>query len=179
MFRIKYAVILCAATIAAIGLATPAAHAADVSFTAKANGKYVSAETGYPGSDNGMLRAFSVDPWSRFDLVKLGDCPWLGPAIDCDVVTLRSASNGRYVSAELGYCCAHYAMLRARSGSVGPWEKFLLYRNAEQANEYWIKSQANGKFVTTELAYAGAYHAELRAIRDGIGPNEKFKMLYF
>jgi hypothetical protein len=37
---------------------------------------------------------------------------------------LNSSANADYVSAELGYNGADYAMLRSRASTAGPWEKY-------------------------------------------------------
>ncbi|HEV7935693.1 MAG TPA: hypothetical protein VGP70_25675 [Actinomadura sp.] len=39
---------------------------------------------------------------------------------------LQSRHNGRYVSTELHYAGAKYAMLRARATAIGPSEQFFL-----------------------------------------------------
>jgi hypothetical protein len=90
------------------------------SIRSDANHMWVAAETGYPFADQGMLRA-------RADEVR-------GPReeyrIECikgeiGVFAIISAANDRYVAAEIGYTGKDHAMLRARSGTVGLWEKFF------------------------------------------------------
>jgi hypothetical protein len=39
-------------------------------------------------------------------------------------VEIQAQTNLNYVSAELGYTGANYAMLRARAATAGPWEKY-------------------------------------------------------
>jgi hypothetical protein len=85
-----------------------------------ANHKYVSTEVGYYGRWNGMLRARadSVGPYERLQVNPIG-----GSMVLFD---LASDQNYLYVSAELGYASTdwEYGMLRARSSSVGIWERF-------------------------------------------------------
>lgn len=84
----------------------------------EANGLYVSAEI---GADL-RLRARSdrVGPWEGFYL------PWQGgyPSWPQDGLWIRSAANGQFVAAEMGATGNNYGLLRARSGAVGPWERF-------------------------------------------------------
>lgn len=127
------------------------------------NRRLVSAELGYPGDFNGMLRARAdvLGPWEQFDLT------W-----DGSFWNLRSTANGLYVSAELGYGGDFYGMLRARAGGIGPWEQFNLYTDG--SGVYALQSAANGLFVSEELGYGGDFHAMLRARSGGIGPWEVF-----
>jgi hypothetical protein len=46
-------------------------------------------------------------------------------AVACGSVVIRSVTNGRYVSAELGYHGDRYGMLRARATEIGFWEVFV------------------------------------------------------
>jgi hypothetical protein len=75
-----------------------------------ANGKWVSAELGYPGGDYAMLRAraSSIGPWETFNGAN----------------GLRNVANWKFVTAELQYTGGDYAMLRARSSTLGSWEQF-------------------------------------------------------
>ena len=89
-----------------------------------ASGRYVSAEHGYGGDDNGMLRARAtvIAPWERFTFEQSSQTG------DFRRGALRSAANGRYVSAELGYATddVRYGMLRARATVKAEWEQFEL-----------------------------------------------------
>jgi hypothetical protein len=92
-------------------------------LTAGANGQYVSAELGYSGGYYGMLRgrADLIGDWEQFNLYRIttgGTTSW----------ALQSAANGLYVSTELGYGGGDYGMLRARSGAIGAWEQYSLFR---------------------------------------------------
>jgi hypothetical protein len=65
--------------------------------------------------------------------------------------------------------------LRARSSSVGSWERFELCWNVNNNPfELAIRSLANGKWVSAELQYTGALYGMLRARATSIGPWETF-----
>jgi hypothetical protein len=85
---------------------------------------------------------------------------------------IQSTANHRYVSSELLYTGTLHDALRARSTSVGAWEKFQCV--AIGTNQWAIKSRANGAFVSTELLYGGNYYATLRARSSSIGAWEKY-----
>src|SRR5437899_1906957 len=72
----------------------------------------------------------------------------LADTVNCyDQQSIESAQNLDWVSAELGYTGANYAMLRARATAIGPWEKFDLCYDSTSA--YWyIVSDANGLVVS-------------------------------
>jgi hypothetical protein len=164
-------------------LAGPSAAQAadgDVALQSWANRLYVLAETGYQGADSAMLRAATTDPWTRYEVTDLGGCASPRPLVECRTMALRSFRNGLYVSAELGYPAGdyRYGMLRARSGSIGPWERFRIYRD-QGSGEVSIQSEANQKYVSVELGYQGNAHAMLRARSTVVGPWEKFYMPYF
>jgi hypothetical protein len=140
---------------------TPAAICGSVYILANANGRYVSAELGYTGSNYGMLRAraTAVGSWETYT-----DC------YDGTYDTFRAA-NGRYVSAELGYTGSNYGMLRARATAVGPWERFVLGFASDGS---YVIVAANGRYVSTELGYTGSNYAMLRARATAIGPWEVY-----
>jgi hypothetical protein len=88
---------------------------------------------------------------------------------------LQSVANGKYVAAELNYTGAGYGELRARSSSVGSWERFEFCWNVNNNPlELAIRSRANGKWVSAELQYTGPLYGMLRARANGIGPWETF-----
>jgi hypothetical protein len=88
-------------------------------------------------------------------------------------VWILANGNARYVSAEMGYPGGDYAMLRARSSSIGPWERFGVCRESVNGlTNIW--SQHNGLAVSTELGYGGGDHAMLRARSSSIGSWEYF-----
>jgi hypothetical protein len=88
---------------------------------------------------------------------------------------LQSVANGKYVAAELHYTGAGYGELRARSSSVGSWERFEFCWNVNNNPLLLaIRSIANAKWVSAEFQYTGALYAMLRARASGIGPWEIF-----
>ena len=89
-------------------------------------------------------------------------------SFNCDI---RSRANNRIVSGELGYAGSLNGVLRARSTSVGTWEKFQCV--AVGANQWALRSRANGKFVSAELHYAGSLYGTLRARSTTVGTWEK------
>jgi len=76
------------------------------------------------------------------------------------VSSTATANGTTYVSTELGYTGSLNGILRARSGSVGPWEKYLLVYNDDGTAS--LMSTANGK---------------LHARSDVVGPWEEFTMV--
>ena len=88
---------------------------------------------------------------------------------------LQSVANGKYVAAELNYTGAGYGELRARSSSVGSWERFeFCFGIGGALAAVAIRSLANGKWVAAELQYTGALYGMLRARASSIGPWETF-----
>ena len=136
----------------------------DCRLRSVANGKFVSAEIGYTGPTNGVLRARASVPgaWELFRCVAVGTNQW----------AIRSVANGRYVSAELGYPGVLTGVLRARAISVGAWETFTFV--AGSACSCVGLAVAAGKFVSAELADPGALSGVLRARAVAVGPWESF-----
>ncbi|WP_283136608.1 fascin domain-containing protein [Rhizohabitans arisaemae] len=136
----------------------------DIALTSLANGRFVSAELGYTGADEGMLRARAGQKgtWERFTI-----------CFDGVNSTIRSQANGRYVSAELSYGGADNGMLRARATVVGSWERFSFESCGDRCTV--IRSTANGRLVSAELRYAGADYAMLRARATAVGEWERFQ----
>lgn len=89
------------------------------------NGRYVTAELNRTGTDNGMLRARAsvIAEWEWFTFEQSSQSG------DFIRGAFRSAANGRYVTAELGYETgdARYGMLRARATVKDRWEQFELH----------------------------------------------------
>jgi putative metal-binding protein len=144
-------VAIVAATVAGTGTAAAAqaftCQNRDFAFSSLANGRAVSAELGYGGATNGMLRARATarDRWEIYRMV----------CLDGGRFAIRAA-NGRYVTAELGYAGADNAMLRARATVIAEWERFT-FEQTSQTGDFirgTIKSAANGRFVSAELGYA-------------------------
>ncbi len=100
------------------------------------------------------------------------------PPVATSSFVLRSAASGNtdYVSAELGYTGANYAMLRARATSQGPWEQWTLTPLAN--GNVALLSNANNLYVSAELGYTGSDYAELRARAWSIGPWEQFQLVW-
>jgi len=99
------------------------------------------------------------------------------PNLPSSDLVLRSNANEDFVSAELGYTGASYAMLRARSATKGAWESWT---RVHLPDGHWlIRSDANGEYVSAELGYTGSDYAELRARTNAslIGPNEVFDFI--
>jgi hypothetical protein len=81
------------------------------------------------------------------------------------------ASSGGIVSVELDYAGYKKGMLRARSSSIGPWEKLRICRHE---NFQTIFSVAAQRYVSVELDYGGADEGMLRARSTSVGAWEKF-----
>jgi hypothetical protein len=92
-------------------------------ISSDANGRYVTAQFGYAGASFGEVTASSttIGPYQKWLLSCVLGAP-VGPQIG--FVVIRAQTNLNYVSAELGYTGADYAMLRARATTVGPWEEY-------------------------------------------------------
>ena len=82
------------------------------------------------------------------------------------------ASSGGIVSVELEYAGYKQGMLRARSSSIGPWEKLRICRHE---NFQTIFSVAAQRYVSVELDYDGADKGMLRARTDKAGAWEIFQ----
>jgi hypothetical protein len=89
-----------------------------------ANGLYVTAQFGYAGASFGELTASSttIGPYQKF-ITSCIQGPPVGPPEEFALI--QAQTNLNYVSAELGYTGADYAMLRARATSAGPWEQYV------------------------------------------------------
>lgn len=135
-------------------------------FHAKGTDRFVSAELGYSGGDNAMLRARATEigPWELFDL-----------CFDSTTGTtiIRSEANGLLVSAEFGYTGGDNGMMRARAAAVGPWERFRLSIHSD-AGFYTIENAGNSILVSAEFAYGGGDNGMLRDRASAIGPWEQF-----
>ncbi|TDC12513.1 hypothetical protein E1265_29730 [Streptomyces sp. 8K308] len=77
-------------------------------------------------------------------------------------ISLRSASNDRYVAAEVEYEGGSNGLLRARSGdNAGSWEH---YRLRHQGGTVWaLQNVNNGRYVTVEREASGENANALRA----------------
>jgi hypothetical protein len=126
-----------------------------------ANGPFVSAEVGYTGEDNGMLRArsVSVGPWELFKVC---------PTVD-GFYTIKSEYNNLLVSAEFGYTGPRFGMLRARTpeNQAGPWEKFAVSTDHAYPTLVNIESPSSPQLmgstmVSAEFGYTGKDNGMLR-----------------
>lgn len=139
---------------------------------AKENKRALSAELDYTGQKEGMIRARStgIGAWEMFKI-----CNYYGGEYkdQYQYTVLYSQAAQRYVSAEVEYSGADYGMLRARSTSVGQWEKFL-----EKCDSLHCayKSVANGKWVAAEFDYKNDGAGMLRARSATIGNWEWFSI---
>ena len=85
-------------------------------------------------------------------------------------------ANALAVSVELGYSGSEYGMLRARSGSPGPWEKIdVLQLNS---TDVALRSRANNLYVSAEIGYgtSNPLYGMLRARSSSIGAWETFSI---
>jgi hypothetical protein len=116
-----------------------------------------------------MLRARSASqgPWEGYTAYYI-------PTSSGNEIAIRSNANSNYVSTELNYTGTEYAMLRARSATSGPWEKYYEIENSD--GTFSLKSVANGNYVSAELGYgtSNPLYGVLRARSTSIGPWETF-----
>jgi hypothetical protein len=89
----------------------------------------------------------------------------------CLRAALRSNANGLYVSAELGWAGSAYGDLRARSTSIGSWERFSIC-TAGSGQPDSITSLANGLKVSAEIGT----DSRLRARASSVGSWEQFEL---
>jgi surface antigen len=179
---------------------SPTSHADHVAIVTQVNGdgSIVSIGGNEGGSTESNGRVLSDGPYqslvlspfwnnrdfsiSGYALPDTGSVPALGSVLGSGgrLGYLRSTSptasaNGPYVSTELGYSGANQGILRARGGSVGPWEKYLIVRQPN--GTVALMSTANGKFASVEFNYPDATQAVLRARSDTIGSWEEFTLV--
>ena len=126
-----------------------------VSFKARANARWVTAESG--GGAPLIANRTAIGPWEQFDLILLG-----GTAVG-----LLAHANGAFVCADNGGSSS----LIANRGAVGAWETFTLVPNAD--GTIALRSAANSRLVTAEAGGG----APLIANRTAIGPWEQFDMV--
>jgi hypothetical protein len=99
---------------------------------------------------------------------------WACTSGDSAKFAIRSESDRRYVSAELGKSGNVYGVLRARATTVGPWERFRV--RCLGWNAIAIQSLANGRYVAAELGYKDGLYGLLRARATTVGPWERFSL---
>ncbi len=124
-----------------------------------ANGKYVTAELGYPTTDPryGMLRAraTTVGKWEKFDGVLGFGC------------SIKSVGNGKLVSAEITNSGSSYGMLRARAATQGVWEVFFPNRPSSCLNPFHSGESWTGEHTDRGVDYYAHGPQPVRAICDG------------
>ncbi|OKI40586.1 hypothetical protein A6A27_39640 [Micromonospora sp. CB01531] len=103
-----------------------------ISLRARANGKFVTAESG--GAQPLIANRVAVGPWEKFDVTYLSG----------GYVRLRAEANNKFV------CAENYgnSPLIANRDSAGTWETFRLVKNTDQSVS--LIAQVNNKFVTAE-----------------------------
>jgi hypothetical protein len=138
-----------------VGGSTPPVTGTVVSFRARANSQYVTADNG--GASPLIANRTSIGPWEQFDMMDLGG----------GNVSLRAHANNQYVCADN----AGASPLIANRPSAGQWETFQLVRNSNGTVS--LRAAANGDYVTAENAGAGA----LIANRTSIGNWEQFDLI--
>ncbi|WP_258054692.1 endonuclease/exonuclease/phosphatase family protein [Streptomyces sp. Ru71] len=86
---------------------------------------------------------------------------------------LKSVGNDKFVSAQLSSTGGEYAKLRARSATVGSWERFTLHTDDKGAH-ISLRNEGNGLFVSTDRNNTD----KLRAQGDHIGSWEELQLTY-
>lgn len=123
------------------------------------NGRHASAELGYTGSRYGEVRARTLPagdgPWERFQI-----CEYVASA-GYVYYTILSLANGLYVSMEYGYTGTLHWILRARSSTVGPWERFYLEFGFNELS--CVQSMQNYYYVRVDTTVGGVDQFVLRA----------------
>ena len=134
---------------------TPSGPSSLVSLRARANGRYVTAESG--GSAAMIANRGAIGPWEQFDLVDRGG----------GNVALRSRANYQYACAESG----GVRPVITNRYVVGDWETFALIRNGDGTVS--LRAQANGRYVTAENGGS----SPLIANRAAVGLWESFDLI--
>jgi hypothetical protein len=89
---------------------------------------------------------------------------------------IYSWANLKYVATERDYPGGSKGMLRARSLTIGPWERYSFL--GTDHGTFLILADANTLYVSAELNYGGEDWAMLRARAWPAGPWEDFRLLY-
>ncbi|MFI7597787.1 fascin domain-containing protein [Actinoplanes sp. NPDC049681] len=137
-----------------------------ITIRATWNGKYVSTEKDYTGSNAGMLRARAdaVGPWEIYYLCWKDGWAW-------NEYAFLSAANNKFVTAEFDYQGSNDGMLRARADDPDVWERFAWNYgiNGSQLQSTWT-----GQYVSAEHDYTGSRKSMLRARAGVAGVWEQF-----
>lgn len=87
---------------------------------------------------------------------------------------LKSLANGKYVSVEMNDRGAYRWRMRARSDTVGSWERFTLHTD-HTAKTISIRSEVTGYFATAEFTDARGRNGMLRAGGGNLGSRQQFE----
>jgi hypothetical protein len=90
---------------------------------------------------------------------------------------IQSKTNGQYVSAEITRTGDGYGELRARSASIGGWEKFAIVGDCSSSSGCAIRSLANNLYVSAEISRTGDGYGTLRARASSASAWEKFALV--
>jgi hypothetical protein len=102
--------------------------------------------------------------------------PQAAHAASCAHVAIQSTWTLKYASVELNETGFRYGMLRARSSTIGSWEKFTACYY-ESGNYYTFRSDANGKYVVVQSS-SGDYAWMLTATVDqGTAISTQFRQI--
>ncbi|GII59844.1 hypothetical protein Pth03_82330 [Planotetraspora thailandica] len=91
----------------------------------------------------------------------------------CAEGIMRSKGNDLMVSAELAYQEPTLGMLRARSSTDGPWERFRICYDGTSDTIYSVGAQ---RYVSAEVATPGEKNGMLRAHATLINAWERFRL---
>lgn len=89
---------------------------------------------------------------------------------------LYSEANKSYVAVEVADSGSHAGMLRARSQTVGDWEKVTLH-TSDKGKTVTLRSEVNGLYVAAEINDSGADQGMLRARSSSVGSWEQFSLV--
>ena len=138
-------------------------------FSSNASGRFATAEYGYTGGLQGMLRARSLDlgPWQYNR--------WCIDESSGAWVLQFVSSSSYFVSEEQNDTGLYQYMLRARATVIGPWEKYMI-ECEDNFGDYAFKSLENNNWVTTEMGsnYSGSNQWMMRARAGSVGPWEMY-----
>ncbi|MER5630420.1 fascin domain-containing protein [Streptomyces nitrosporeus] len=99
-------------------------------------------------------------------------------AVEPELLSVRSARNGKFVATEASYPAPDTGALRARSAQVGGgWEGFA-FEWDEASQTYALRSLANNLYVAVEKNYTGSAQNVLRARSATAGGWERFALYY-
>ena len=135
---------------------TPSNPTPVITFRARVNSKYVTAENA--GAAPLIANRTAIGTWEMFDMISNPD----------GSVSFRAHANNELVCADN----AGAAPLIANRTAIGPWESFDLIHNPDGSVS--LRAHANGDIVTAE----NAGNSSLIANRTAIGLWEEFDLIY-